>query len=348
MADNGLAPLNAAVAARMAGRVPTPEQLRFAAKYRWPHGMDLSLWATGGGSENHPIYEAVTRADWPFLAALARWWSEYGLFGSEAGCDNRYYSSGVIEVMLLARRELLKAGAAGEAEAIRLAVRAHLACLALAAIPSTRMRDELHTGSGVITGVRPAPKRGKGSRLPGLAVAPAGNRFHGPGSRAGGLTTDDAGAELLAAALTDRETYGLELLEAATLTAVVHADGGPALESDRNAARVVSSWLYGTLAGWRLTLRRTDQGAERVFWAGNRGPNTNKPAQAVGQVRPSGLCRALRPASKNAPGWSEGWTVTEEGDVYTASCAGGTASLPKLGGETLWTVEIENGEVKFL
>jgi hypothetical protein len=344
--DNGLAPLNAAVAARMAGRVVTASDLRFAAKYRWPHGLDLSTWATRGDSENHSVYAAAAFADWPFLAALARWWREHGLFGSEAGCDNRYYSSGVVEVMLFACRELLKAGALDEAEAIRAAVRAHYAWLALASVPTTRVRDHLVTGAGIVTGTRPAPRRGKAASLPGLSVAPAGNRFHGPASRAWGLTTDDAGSEILWAAIQSPQKYALTETESIYLL--------DAVRGVKASAQEVSSWLFRTLAGWRWTLRRLvpdangeGGGAERVFWAGDRGPNPNKPARAVGQVLPDGTYRGLQPSPRNDPGWSAGWTVSEESGLYTASCAGGSASLPKLGGETLWTVEIENGEVKF-
>jgi hypothetical protein len=339
MADNGLALLNAAGAARMAGREPTKEQLTFAKKYAWPHGHDFILWATRGDSENHSIYAALALADWLFFAALARWWREHGLFGSELGCDNRYYSSGVVEAMLFARLQLLKAGAAADAEEIRLAVRAYLAWLALAAIPVTRMRDELHTGAGIITGARPAPRRGKGASLPGLSVAPAGNRFHGPASRAGGLTTDDAGSELLREAMDMPDSHALTLAEVDRLHLCVLGS--------KEAAREVSAWLLGTLDGWRWTLRRTDQGAERVFWGGSRGPNPNKPARAVGQVLPDGTYRGLQPSLRNDPGWSAGWTVSEEGGVYAASCAGGSASLPKLGGEVLWTVEIEADRVVF-
>lgn len=339
MADNGLALLNAAGAARMAGREPTKAQLAFARKYAWPDGHDLTLWATRGGSENHAPYAALALADWLFFAALARWWREHGLFGSELGCDNRYYSSGVAEAMIFARLQLLKAGAAAEAEAIRLAIRAHLAWLALAAIQVTRMRDHLVTGAGVIFGVRPVPRRGKGASLPGLAVAPAGNRFHGTASRAGGLTTDDAGSEILWAAIQSPQKYALTETESIYLLDTVRGV--------KASAKEVSSWVFRTLDGWRWSLIRTDQGAERVFWGGSRGPNPNKPARAVGQVTPDGLYRGLQPSARGEKGWSAGWVVTEENWLYTAACAGGTASLPKLGGEPLWTVEIDADRVVF-
>lgn len=339
MSDQALAPLNAAVAARAAGRVPTAAQLAFATKNRWSHGYDLSTWNSFGGSQNIEVYAAAALADWPFHAALARHWRAEGLFGTELGCDNRYYSSGVIEATLIGYRT--QALLAVDAEDIRLAVRAYLAWLALAAIPVTRVRDELVTGAGTVIGTRPVAVRGKQApMLTGLAVAPAGNRYHTGRGGAKTLTSDDAGSELLAAALGHSSAYAITEDEENLLHEVV-------FDGKAEAAREVSAWLFGTLAGWCWTLRRTTEGAETVFWAGSRGPNTNKPARAVGQVRLDGSYSGLQPAPRGSKGWAEGWVVTLEDGVYTASCASGTASLPALGGEELWRAEIDGPEVRF-
>jgi hypothetical protein len=355
MADDALAPLVRSVEARKAGRMPSPSDLAACQKARWKPGIDLSCWngrrpgferCGFAGSQNIPVFGMTGLADWPWLAALARHWKAEGLFGLELGSDAQFYSGGIIDCMVLAMRELARAesGRLGDEESIRQAIRAYLAWSALAAVPVSRVRDELVTPAGVEKGTR---KVGKKDRLPGLAVAPAGNRYTAH-RRGAGLTSDDSGSATLAAALVNPGVFGLTDAERNLLAWVVRG-GSPRGEALKAAAKEVAAWLFGTIdqpaRRWRWTLRRTTEGAGRVFWG--LSPNPYKAARAVGQVTSDGTYWGLQPTVKAERAWSEGWTVTEEAGVYVASCKSGTASLPKLGGDVLWEVEIEGSEVRF-
>lgn len=345
----GLTYSKAAVEARWLGRQPSPVDFAEAEKQKGPTNPLCLLGAAGGAGcqgpmkgLNIPIIARAAVGDWVWLAQLCKAQRRLGTNLQEVnGADSLTYLSQVMKCYLLAQRELRRGEQHTSAEFCRLAYRSQIALLALAAVPSPRVRDLVVYGDGEQT----YEGRKIDMRLPGVAVA--GPRFNvsKEHERRSGLSTDNAAALLLRDELGTVDDLGL--LRAEIEVAGWCIGGSPA------NAREVAAWCFGTMSGWWLRIRRvhTDDGnaSEMVYGATERA-NGYKPSFAVAQMLPDGTLVRMTPAPSTVrnDGWGAGDYRVETSDgVIHAQCGTGEASLDELRGEVVWQVDINGTEVRF-
>lgn len=347
MAEGALEPLTRAVQARRNGREPTAPDLAACRKAAWKR-PDLRCWngkrpdrpeCDWPGSQNIPVWAAAGLADWDFFVALARLWRTEGVFGREIGSPGSFYYSGVLGCFLMAYRALTAQGRAGDAEEVRLAVRAALAWDAICCLPITRTHDEVRYGDpdgGVLVEATLPADRTKGPQPPPYAVAFTGNRWSTKGRAL--LTHEDAHSPMVEKAL--RGECELTPDEIGAFEACI--------KGDAKAATVVSWMMYGTIdtpdTKWRFELTRTDLGVQSVFFGPY--PNPMKPLMTVAQVTHDGMWRGMRPSPERQVGnWAAGYRVEIANGVIRAECEAGYAEIPELGGGVLWQVRVEGSKV---
>jgi hypothetical protein len=323
-------------------------------------------WTFGPvGSTNTPMYASAALGRWADIAAACRLEQTEGLFGAELGAPSGFYYAGVLAVKLLALRELRRAGEIDQAADVALAIRAALAWDALVALPVGRLRDRVLIADEVDTSETPGWSDG-------LTVAVCGNRWT-PHKR-GEATSEDAHSSILALAIdwqpratrgealrgalasvlgtkrylstTSAEAWGLTAEEKSLLCQVVAGDVA--------AAREASGWIFGTKPArlpdhpdpWTFRLRRTSDGVEQIFFG--PWPNPNKPARAATQVFTDGTWLGLQP-SHDKDGPAKGYRVeVRDGQIVASSDqSGGEHSIPELGGELLWQVDVVGLDVTF-
>lgn len=347
MADGALAPLSEGVLRRRRGQEPTDEQVRLALKNRWkallPNGdVDLHCWngksserpeCNWVGSQNIPFYCWAVLADWRAIAACCRVEAKEGNFGRENGSVSSFYHGGVIGCKLDAERELTKAGLDAEAADVKRAIRSNLAWSAIAAVSAPRLRDEVNeAGKWRRTENPPLGRR--------LTVPVAGMRWSIKGRSK--MTSEDSPSETLANELAAADDYGLTLKEAEIMRRCIAGDAG--------AAKDVAWMMFGTIETttntWKWRFRRTTEGGEALYLG--QFPNGLKPMRVVTQVTLDGTWRGMRPSpEKQNNKWATGFEVEIKGGVIHARCVAGEASLPELGGEVLWQVDVEGSKVYF-
>jgi hypothetical protein len=331
-------------------------------RYLWKQA-DLTNWNSFGGSQNHPVIAEAATGDFPWVADLARLEREEGIFGRELGAPG-YYFYFPVAAKMVALRDARQAGAAADAEAIRLSLRAVWAYESLVALETSRTSTESNLSGQIMRG------SGNAQHHTGLTVAVAGQRWrshaytdhddHGtflgwaldwsPRSMRGGTRLRSRGmwwANTVAVLLgTDSyrapaapEPFGLTAAERETLRRVVRGDVA--------AAREAVGWLaeFGVFRRVRMRLRRTALGAEVVNLFHVNG---NKPAHAATSLTREGLWRTIRPAHYRGVGANKGYSVRIEGGLIIANAADGVrVEQPELGGELLWEVDCNGRVVSF-
>lgn len=344
MARGNHLPLIRAVEARQAGKEPAAADLAVCKRGGWK-AKDLSCWngkrsdrphCGWNGSQNLPVLAMAGRGDWQWIASLARLGREEGNFGQEIGAPSSFYYSAMLGCYALAMRHL-STNSPEAAEDCRLAIRSALAWDAMTAVPTARIRDEVHYPDEI----KRAENLEKKRKSPTVAVS--GNRWT-PVER-GALTSEDAHSDSLRAALARPGEFGLTERERQLV--------GLTVNGDVDAAREVAGWMFGTIQNpdkeWRFRLRRTTEGAESVYgWETVSWPSPYKPARSVTQVRLDGTWIGAQPCpSRHVEAWANGYRVTIVNGIIRAECAAGAVEIPELGGEILWQVDVHGHSVRF-
>lgn len=341
----GLQHSRLAIDARWNGDAPNPVNLDGSEKDLGPSDPACLAGKTGGahcrhmGSINIAVQAAAAHGAWRWIARACALQRTLGCNLVEPfGADSTVYLYHTARCYLLAERELRRVGDLTNAEHCRLAYRSIIVWLALCSIPQPRLRDRV-IAAGEVT-----EYRGKPNRLPG--VAHAGPRFStNPRAHKGGLSTDNAGAKLLAYELGTVDGLGCNKHELDVVRAVIEGEVG--------AAQNAATWAYGTLPGWAFRWRRvrTDQGdaVENVYTVSGGNPNPYKPSFAAGQMLPDGTSVRMTPARRNAKNdaWGAGTfkTVVEDG-MIRSSCGDDRAEVPELVGRDIWRLDIDGEGVE--
>lgn len=341
-----LASINAAVSARWRGAEPTESELE-ACREQASQDTERQLHCWNGkrsdrpeckfvGSQNIPFYARCGIADWPWVAGVCRVEREEGNFGRENGSDSNYYYQGIVGAKHLAQRELLALGRNDDAEDVRRAIRSNLSWDVIAAIPAPRLRDVVNeAGEERTVEARKVKVQ--------ITVAVSGNRYtvkeRGGEAR---LSTDNSHSITLANEMARDDGLGLTPDEVATMQA--------AIQGDVDAARTVAGFMFGTIqtpdTAWRWRLRRTTEGAESIYFG--PFPNPNKPIRTVGQAFLDCTYRTMKPSPRGVrKGFATDYQVNIENGMIVAHCKIGDASMPELGGNLLWQVDVEGSDVRF-
>jgi hypothetical protein len=369
----GLCSLEAAVAGLVDRAADRPVDL---SKFRGEmprNGGDFRCWngCPFVGSQNIPVVAAAAAGDFQWVAGLARWERQEGLYGSEIGSPGFYYGA-VADAKMVALRDARRANRPDLASDIALALRAAWAYDSLVALetPRTSVWAEL-AGEGPISGP------GNAETYLGLTVAVAGNRWNGrdggdrwrvqdthstmltwaldwsprrapehgvlrnPRRGRGNVVAFLAGVDDYSAPVPP-ELFGLTSEEREILRRVVRGDVA--------AARTAAGWLadFGVLRKWSFTLTRTAQGVQTIFWG--PWPNPNKPPHAATSVTTTGEWRTIRPSRWGRRNGQTvgGHEVHFEGDEIVASVWNTPpVRMPRLAGDLVWEVTLQGQKVTF-
>jgi hypothetical protein len=345
MSEGTLEPLTRAFDARKRGEQPAKADLAACMASRWKPGLDLQCWngrrpdrpgCGWPGSQNIPVYAHAGLGDWPWIAALCRLEATEGDFGRERGAPTGFYYGGIMDV----KCEALKHLTGDDREAVRLAIRSSLAWDAICAVPSPITEDvTIHAGETERSQVT-RPSKGK---VAAYTPAVSGNRWterdHG---QRGDLLAENSHGGTLSNAVAHPERFGLSLRESEVIVDCIDCIAHAGVE--------IASWMHGTIdtpdTRWRFRLRRTTLGAESIFFG--PFPSPYKPPCAASQVTLDGQRVIVKASPKGVQNHTvEGWEVAIEDGTIVARCSLGESRLPELGGEVLWEVEVEGGEVRF-
>lgn len=317
------------------------------------------------GSQNIPTVVYSAAGNWRWLASLARLWEREGLFGSELGSPGQYYTSVVYALAVSLRDSRAAAGNEAAEDVLRRALRAVWTWDALAALPVRRSRVE-----AVLGGV--GRLEGTGARgYQGLTCAISGNRWNGNPRDMRWHQGHEEHGESLSLALDWKprrrpraiapEDIFHTLARARRWADSIAPEIFSLLESERQALREVVSgnvdaarqaalWLlpFGVRRHWGWTVTRTTEGIESIFWG--PFPNPNKPAHACTQLQTDGTWRTLRPAFSRNTNVAAGYAVELQDGQIVARVAPGSGeevSMPALGGEVLWEVDVRGDQITF-
>ena len=311
------------------------------------------------GSANTIIMATCALGDYSLAARMCRYYRENGQGGIEYGSPG-FYHAGPTGALLVALCDAREANDDEGAAAIAGYLRAVFALDALSALPFGRWHDLVVSGRP--EGYEETHTPGQ----PGPSVAVAGNRWT-PEER-GIYTSENSHAELLGWALdlpgrqglgkgrgviaallgarydqtTPAMAWGLTEAERSTLARVV--------AGDVNAARAAAAWVYGVRTArkaeaWGVQILRTTLGVQSVFlgpW-----PNPNKPARACTQITMEGEHVGLQPSFRKL-GAAAGYGVEiRDTEIWARTDQGGEHSIPALGGEMVWRLDIKGTDVRF-
>ncbi|MHB1459355.1 MAG: hypothetical protein ACYC0V_20790 [Armatimonadota bacterium] len=329
---------------------------------------DVSGWNARGrgvGSQNLPMIARAAIGDHKWMADLARLERKEGIFGRELGSPGFYFSMPMVSKMV-SLRDARKSGAKKDAEAIRLSLRAVWAYESLLAVNTPRRSTWMNASGDVLKG------KGDSSWYKGLTIAVAGERWHSdrfldhddhgvflswaldwpqrsntkirnPGAKPGGWWAD-AVAHLIKktsyTAASSSEPFGLTDDERAVLRRVI--------EGDSEAVEQAVEWIreFGVYEKNDIRIRRTTEGTEVVFFKTSNG---NKPAHAATSVTTKGVWRTIRPGFYKGVGANKGYRVWIENKTVYAEAESGfgrKVSMPELGGDLLYEVELKGRESK--